>query len=388
MKRVYRLLLIIVGGLLLLCTAAAGVSALINRGLPSHSEVVDRLSDLEKARLAETMRLRLELGDQVWPGWGKAEIPTILYNEEYAFLVEYANPAPGWVDVPDGERHGGPWEQVSDDTFYGQVYYRQRLPGPDEGPQAFTVHVGGRWVASMATKEWMEIGLVAKMQEELPSPLAAVFPYKVVVEEFNSDWHISAVSHESFHAYQGLASGGRLEHAESRLFLEAQYPWSDPALQNAWQQELDLLAEALQAPDDVRARELSGIFLAHRERRREEHDLDAPLVDYERQREWAEGLAKYAEMGIWRQAATTPGYEPLPALAGDPDFKGYATFEKRWQQEVAQIKRMAGDQGAVRFYYTGMAQATLLDQLLPGWKEQGMEDGVFLEDLLREAVLE
>jgi hypothetical protein len=33
-----------------------------------------------------------------------------------------------------------------------------------------------------------------------------------------------------------------------------------------------------------------------------------------------------------------------------------------------------------------MAQATLLDRLLPGWKEQALEDKVSLETLLEEAV--
>jgi hypothetical protein len=33
-----------------------------------------------------------------------------------------------------------------------------------------------------------------------------------------------------------------------------------------------------------------------------------------------------------------------------------------------------------------MAQAMLLDSLMPGWKEQALQDGVFLEGLLMRAV--
>jgi hypothetical protein len=36
-----------------------------------------------------------------------------------------------------------------------------------------------------------------------------------------------------------------------------------------------------------------------------------------------------------------------------------------------------------RFYYSGIAQAVLLDRLTPGWKDQIMADGVFLEMLLK-----
>jgi hypothetical protein len=47
---------------------------------------------------------------------------------------------------------------------------------------------------------------------------------------------------------------------------------------------------------------------------------------------------------------------------------------------------MADDEGDGRFYYSGMAQAMLLDQLLPNWKEQALDEAVFLEDLLETAV--
>jgi hypothetical protein len=50
------------------------------------------------------------------------------------------------------------------------------------------------------------------------------------------------------------------------------------------------------------------------------------------------------------------------------------------------MKRMAGDDGDGRFYYSGMAQAVLLDRLMPGWKARAMQDSVFLEALLAEAV--
>jgi hypothetical protein len=40
----------------------------------------------------------------------------------------------------------------------------------------------------------------------------------------------------------------------------------------------------------------------------------------------------------------------------------------------------------VRFYYSGMAQAVLLDRLMPDWKVRAWSEGVWLEDLLAEAV--
>ena len=91
-------------------------------------------------------------------------------------------------------------------------------------------------------------------------------------------------------------------------------------------------------------------------------------------------------LGIWREASTAPGYVPVPALAEDPDFKEYATFAQRWSQELDQMKRQAALEGDVRCYYTGMAQAVLLDRLMPDWKAHILTETAALEDLLREAV--
>ncbi len=42
--------------------------------------------------------------------------------------------------------------------------------------------------------------------------------------------------------------------------------------------------------------------------------------------------------------------------------------------------------GEARFYYTGLAEAALLDRLMPDWKARVMAKGVWLEDLLQLAV--
>ncbi|MCA9873512.1 MAG: hypothetical protein KC441_07655, partial [Anaerolineales bacterium] len=117
MMKVKRWLLLLMGGLLVLCVLLAGVSALLNRQLPAQSAVVEHLGEREKARLAEFYQVRQQLGDAVWPGWGTADIPVVLYNEAYAFLVGYPDPPEGWIKVPQNELRGGPWTLVADDSF-------------------------------------------------------------------------------------------------------------------------------------------------------------------------------------------------------------------------------------------------------------------------------
>ncbi len=388
MKRVVILMSV---GIILFPIVIGIVSAISNSGLPTHSQVVAQLNDQEKARLTEFFHLRQTLGDAAWPEWGEAAIPVIVYNESYAFLVGYPDPNPpdGWVKVPQNELQGGPWEPVPDDTFDGRVYYRQRLPVSGETPQAFTVRVGEHWAASLQTKEWMAISLTNQLRADLPAPLAPIFPYRLAVRLLSggSDLYVALLAHESFHAYQGVVAPERLAAAETAVHQENNYPWDAAGLQAAWQTELDLLRAALATKSEAETADLAQQFLNQRQQRRQEFGLDGKLADYERQREWLEGLAKYVELEIWQQAAAAPGYEPADALVTDPDFAQYAGFEKRWSQEIAQMGRMADDEGDGRFYYSGVAQAALLDKLTPGWKERGLAEGIFLEDLLETAVV-
>lgn len=372
-------------GILLLCLVLTGISVLINRNLLKESAEVATLSDLEKARLSEFFQVRQAVGGKVWPGWDTAVIPTIVYNEAYAFLLGYPEPPAGWVQVPQNSQKGTAWQLVPNDLFNGEPYYRQLLPANGDTPQAFTVRVGAQWVASMTTMEWMEISLADQFRRDLPSFLAPVIPYGLLNKLFirGSEGYISLLAHESFHAYQGSVAPEKLGAAENAAPSgESGYPWDDASFQAAWQTELDILAEAVQADSDEAMAELARQFLAQRAQRREAAGLSDELLRYEQQREWVEGLARYVELELWQQAALDDTYTPVDALQVDGDFAGYNTFDKRWNQEVGQIGRMADDVGDGRFYYSGMAQAVILDHLLPGWKDQVWDANVFLDDLL------
>ena len=110
------------------------------------------------------------------------------------------------------------------------------------------------------------------------------------------------------------------------------------------------------------------------------------LVRLENQKEWQEGLAKYTELTLWRVAATTTGYKPLPAILSDPGFNNYADYQKRLSQELQQIKSEANVAGDMRFYYTGLVQAILLDRLALDWRTKILSEGKALEDILKQAV--
>jgi hypothetical protein len=384
--------LFVIFGMLSVCMVAAGSSALSNRLLPDYTREASRLGELDKSRLSEAWHVRAEPGEALWPGWGQADIPVILYNEEYAFLVGYPDPPAGWERVPDHKSLGTAWEMVPADTFNGTTYYRQRLANPAATPQSFTVLVGNRWVASLACRDWLEIGLGNEFKDQLPLFLRALLPYRLAGRLFlastgGKDWYVLGIAHESFHAYEGLQDPSRLYAAEN-IFNQNmdRYPAEEQAFREDWQVELNLLVEAVQSSSQTGTMALVRQFLAERENRRSAAGLDADLVMLEKLKEWEEGLAKYTELSLWRLAATTPGYQPLPGMSNDPGFKNYTGYQGRWNQEIQQVKRMADAAGDQRFYYSGLAQAALLDRLVPDWRGRVFARGVFLEDLLKQAV--
>jgi hypothetical protein len=361
------------------------ISAASNLFLPESSERVDTLSDAEKARIAEAIHLRETLGNTIWPAFGDEHIPIVVYNEQYAFLTNFEGPPPlGWVLPASGAQQGAEWEPVPGDEFFGATYYRQRLSG-NVTPQAFTVRLGDEWAASMTTYDWSRIRLVDTIRGDAPTWLRPLIPYSLVIRLFlgDSDKYIAALTHESFHAFIGLHAERHLVQAEEAARLqELGYPWHDGAQVAAWQRELDVLTAALRAEHRNETVDQAQQFLDARDERRTSARLATRYIDYEQRREWLEGLAKYVELEAWRQGATTPGYAPHPATAALGDFNNYQGYERAWKREVDQIGRMANDEGDGRFYYSGMAQAALLDRLLPDWKGGALTGGTTLEGLL------
>lgn len=378
-------------GFVMVCLVAVAVSWVSNLRLPTESSTIETLGDLEIARLEEAGNLRRTLGNQVWPGWGDLQVPVIVYNEAYAFLVGYPGEEPpvGWVMQPSQEPRGGEWEQVPGGQFNGRPYYRQPLADPEATPENFTVKVGDLWVATLQTKEYSFIQFVEGFGGELPPLVRDVFPYRLMWKPLagDSEGYLAALVHETFHSFEGTQAYEHFAAAERVARLEGDYPWDEPDSEDAWQAELDILARAVEVQSEAEAREVGIQFLEQRDQRRQETGLSAELVEYENQREWLEGLAKYAELTITREASRQADYSAVPALQEDPEFHQYASRERFWRQQFSELKRMTQHEGEIRFYYTGMAQATLLDWIQPDWKAGAMQPGAFLDDLIRDATL-
>ncbi len=318
---------------------AAGVPRTQPPAKPAAPEPSPFLAARDKELLSEALRLKQVLGDEVWPGFGSAAIPVIVYNEGYEFLTGPINPPPA-----------PPWAKVEKDTFAGEPYFRR----PAEHPQAFAVDLGEQWAASMTSLETMN----------------RKAPFKL-----SGDFYVVVLLHEVFHAFQATVEPARFREANSLYVLEKNYPAKDPAFAKAWTEEGALLAAAVKAKDREETMNKVRAFLRQRDSRREPLPFSIVTADYERQMEWLEGLAKYAEIRFYELAA---------ARSQEPAFAAYKPGLPYWTWDFVRLEKQLGTQeGDLRFYLSGMAQARILDRLSPDWKVRFLKDGGATENRLR-----
>jgi hypothetical protein len=389
-KRAPRLIITLILSLSGLCLLLVASGALLNVVGSQPAIDIDRLSESEKLRLSEAIHLRQSLGDEVLPGFSQAEIPFVVFNERYLFLVGLEQPAAGWETVPAGKQLGSAWEVVSEDDFFGKSYYRQPLPEGGENTQAFAVKIGDVWVGSLGTLDYMRVSGADQIQAQLPGWLRPIAPVDFFVNRLllpNSDVYIAGIVHECVHAYQGMMNSQKLKDAEISFSLyESSYPYEDEIFRSNWNNELELLNAAIHSPDDAAATQLARDFLKQRAARREAVGLSEELIELEQLKEWEEGIAKYGEITTYRLAGTSEVYLPLAEMVQDAEFKSYTGGQWKWDQEITQILRESTPDGDGRFYYSGFGQAVLLDRLAPGWQAHLFDSGVTLESLLDEAV--
>ncbi len=320
----------------------------------THPLAADTLAEADRSELESFFRLRAAVGDSVWPGLATAPIPVVLYNDKFEFLAGASVPV-------------APWKAATGESVGGEPVYRR----PVEDPQAFAIPVGDGWGASLFTCERLNRESLLGMRRALPGPLAAVFPYWFVT--YGRDFHQALLLHECLHAYQAIRAPERFADAQRAYRYEAAYPSADPAFAAAWTQEGRLLAQALNARDVTRLRDLAAEFLRVRAERRRAARLTPEQIDYEREMEWLEGPAKYAEMRFYELAAASEG-------------GGFRRGLPYWRDDLRRLRTKLGAlPGDQRFYLSGMAQAELLDRLGARWKDRLLAGDVHLEELLHDA---
>jgi hypothetical protein len=185
--------------------------------------------------------------------------------------------------------------------------------------------------------------------------------------------------HESFHIFESdkNRAGARWRHENAMLV--AFYPETEARLGALFNIEGQLLFAALQSKEDKVLKKLIHQFLAVRAWRRSE--MEERFAEFENGAESNEGLAEYAGVRgvvIGLRAAAEKRLR-LPFR-----YRDEAEYLESKYRKLNSITE-AGRNSRLRFYYTGSAQALLLDRLMKDWKRRVQFESAVLEDLLAEA---
>lgn len=318
---------------------------------------MERLSETDKNQLIELLRLKETFGGLVWPEFDSAEIPLIQYNEQFEFLVLHPNPPTSWL-------------VVKNDTFFELPYYVR----PAGQAQAFTLKVGDVWAGSLDTLDSMNRSLEKQIREEIPPE--KLTPAFMEMMSISPAHHVVALLHESFHAFQAMTAAKQFASAQKKYAMEKDYPYENIEFQEAWNREGELLVKALRSKEEKERIELIQKFLETRNGRRLKIGLSPELVAFEQELEWLEGTAKYVEMRFAELGMTDTNEERA---------KFYRTVRGRLRMDFySRLMKLGEQQGDLRFYLSGAAQALLLDSISIDWKQNFLsQQNLFLEDLLK-----
>jgi hypothetical protein len=186
--------------------------------------------------------------------------------------------------------------------------------------------------------------------------------------------------HEGFHAFEHdpARPGARWRFENAfHLFDYAALPARNSAL---FAVEARLLHDAMLAESAEEARKRARQFLTVRGLRQKE--LAAALVEFEKGAESNEGMAEYAGARAVVDGMAAEKEKRIPATFSFTDGPRYV---REKYEKLKSITRL-GNNGRLRFYYTGSAQGLLLDRLSPAWKAALQEKATPVQELLAAAV--
>lgn len=384
-KIMFRLFLKTLMWLLFIVFSVIIILVITNINLPKQSKYQDHLDSTQKIYIAEYQNLQKRIGESVWPRWGAKNIPVIVYNEYYVFLIGYDNPPKGWIKVPQNLQIGLDWEVVDNDIFFGEAYYRQKISDINVVPDNFTVKVGDKWVGSLQTYEYSAVAFYNGFKKELPSVLKQIFPYRFFWKMImgTPEDYISALSHEAFHAFQGENNENKFNNAEFSNTQTDLYPWNNQSNIEGWKDEAKFLMLAYETSNDSLSRFYLNNFLKARDNRRRLAEISDKDALYEKQREWLEGTAKYSELKIGINAALSKDYSPFSSVINLKNFYNYEKRNDFFYKQLAEVSRNIERQDENKFYYSGLIQSLILDRFDKSWKSKTLEDDIYLEDLIR-----
>jgi hypothetical protein len=344
-KRVMRPLRRLLPALILL-------ALLTGRGAAAEGDVpgaAPQIPERDRIRLAEAFRLAERIQDRAWPAWSSAPFAVLLVTPDTEFLIRHPNPSADFA-------------RSTDDSLLGPVYWRKRIFPP-------TVQATFPAVSGVST---IVMGQAENLQPPQPS----------------SRW-ILTVMHEHFHQWQDTRPGNveavnalDLARGDSTgmWMLEFPFPYRDSLVAAAFDTLSRRRADALRARG---TRRFDRAFRAYTDARsrfaRQLSPDDAKYLGFQL---WKEGVARYTEHRVARLAAER--YQPTERFRNLEDFTTFESEAKgALDRIVKQLSTMKlAEMGRIAVYASGAADALLLDEVRPDWRDAYVRERFSLDPLI------
>jgi peroxiredoxin len=313
------------------------------------------LTRQDAALIAEAYHLQEALADKVWPGWSQVAMPFIYITADYEYGINFPQTLSGFSAVRNDSLLGKP-VQVRKRTLAANL----SASFPFEGISAVV----------MGTPDALE---------KSPGGWALTAAHEM--------FHVLQAARQKFDKVAALKLGPE---SDASWQLNFPFPYKDSDVMNLihLQSYPIYLAVTGDAGEGVKYNAGTAV-----EAIRVYKNLlqrlagDDRYYKYSQFQEWAEGIAFYTEYKI-AEAAAHEKYVPLDAFKR---LEKYTSYQQVWADEYKGrlfLAKHAGRAARSRtaFYHLGLGKGLLLDLLMPDWKTRYFAPGVWIDDLLMQAL--
>lgn len=327
----------------------------------------------------ECRNITKNLGTKLYPEWDFSKTPILFYRPGVQeVLINFPH-------QPQGYQKLSSWNPLGNET----IYFRNGETIFVDDDQNTTTKIDGIDVLVVADT-------FSRMRNQLQ--FVASSNDAKFKETWFKEWNfipsvydeLQVILHESFHVFQNTKAPNK----NANEGTIARYPVLDPKNNALYVLEGNIIKDALLTKDTSIKLEKIKEFVAVRSYR--QGLLEKDLVEYENLNEFKEGLAKYVEYKFLQDGENI---NPESEMWYRNTFRGYKGELSKIFEKVVQnmVKIIAVDDdrfgnkygsGPLRFklYDLGAAQALMLEDVMPNWKQKIFEDKIYLSDLLKQAV--
>lgn len=328
--------------------------------------------------LKESQNIHDQLSDKLYPNWNFKKTPILFYKPNVQeLLINFPHKPEGFV------KYEG-FNPLDGQT----IYVRNDMTYIEYDDQNTTIEIDGIKVLVVAdTYSSMRNQLRGAIMNQ-PQDFLNTW-----LDNWNfigSPYHkLGTILHEGFHVHQEQLAKGKNANEGS----VSHYPFLNPINNALYVLEGLILKDALLAKDQKLISRKAQQFVSIRNHR--QSLMDSTFVAYENLNEFAEGTAKYIEYKFFSQGENITPIKEMKYVNGFIDYKNeLPNFLRKEIEDMVNIVSVNDNRfgnkfgaGPLRFklYYLGACQGLLLDKVMPNWKDEIFNEGIYLSDLLERA---